>query len=55
MIMLKTGEKTLRKKVELKRLHGGAVLKNGASLEDGAVFSLTIMFRKEIMPQEKLF
>ncbi len=31
---------TLRKKVEPKWLHPGAVLENGATLEGGAVFSL---------------
>ncbi len=34
----------LRKKVEPKWLHPGAVLENGATLEGGAVFSLIIIY-----------
>ena len=44
---------SLRKKEELKRLLRGAVLKNCATLGWGAVFSLIIMFRKEIAPHSK--
>ncbi len=33
-------KQSLRKKVEPKRLHPGAVFENGATLEGGAVFSL---------------
>ena len=33
--------------MEPKRLHPGAILENGATLEGGAVFSLIIMFRKK--------
>ncbi len=40
---------TLRKKVELKRLLRGAVLKNGATLEDGAVFGCCLRYM-EIAP-----
>ena len=39
--------------MELKRLLRGAVLKNTAGLEGGAVFSLTIMFFREIAPHCK--
>ena len=38
------------KKVEQKRLHPGAVLENGATLEVGAIFFLIIMFRKKMAP-----
>ena len=33
--------------MEPKRLHPGAVLENGATLEDGAIFPLIIMLRKK--------
>ncbi len=33
-------DSSLRKKVEPKRLHPGAILENGATSEGGAVFSL---------------
>ncbi len=38
--LCQTFTRTLRKKVEPKWLHPGAVLENGAALEGGAVFSL---------------
>ncbi len=38
MLQRLIAECTLRKKVEPKRLHPGAVLENGATLEGGAVF-----------------